>query len=155
MAPEHSSIHDLTSFGIDFYSTLKPRHNICQRFSSVDSCGDSTVAERAGIEDSINREVVRPERFELPTFWFVTRAAQDLSACFGVAYKLRTLSTPSRLSVILYVIWLISYRTVRNQSSRIVACSVVGFASGSKVNALFTFFPSSTSISTSAPSRRI
>jgi hypothetical protein len=43
--------------------------------------------------------MVRPERFELPTFWFVAMAAQNLSAFFGVAYELETHFTPSQLAV--------------------------------------------------------
>jgi hypothetical protein len=44
-------------------------------------------------------EVVRQERFELPTFWFVAIAAQNLSAFFGVAYESETPLGPSQLSV--------------------------------------------------------
>ena len=34
--------------------------------------------------------MARPERFELPTFWFVAEQRQNLSACSGVAYEART-----------------------------------------------------------------
>jgi hypothetical protein len=51
------------------------------------------------ITDMGGIRVVRPERFELPTFWFVARAAQNLSAFSGVAYEPETPFRPSQLSV--------------------------------------------------------
>src|SRR6266436_3344492 len=35
-------------------------------------------------------EVVRPERLELPAFWFVANGVKMLNALFGVAYGLET-----------------------------------------------------------------
>jgi hypothetical protein len=32
---------------------------------------------------------VRPERFELPTFWFVASYGQNSNSLFGVAHELR------------------------------------------------------------------
>ena len=60
---------------------------------------DDTVRTRECVAESINLEVVPLERFELPTFWFVAMAAQNLSAFFGVAYELRIPFRPSQLSV--------------------------------------------------------
>ena len=33
------------------------------------------------------QKVVRPERFELPAFWFVAERSENLNACSGVAYE--------------------------------------------------------------------
>jgi hypothetical protein len=40
------------------------------------------------IENRLNKEVARPERVELSTFWFVAVGMGNLSASFGVAYGL-------------------------------------------------------------------
>ncbi len=37
----------------------------------------------------VQREVARPERFELPAFWFVARYRQNSNGLFGIAYEPR------------------------------------------------------------------
>ena len=43
------------------------------------------------------RRMARPERFELPTFWFVGIRPENPNACSGVAYGPETLSKPSSI----------------------------------------------------------
>jgi len=42
------------------------------------------------VENTLHKEVARPERFELPPFWFVANGVKTLSALSGVAYELGT-----------------------------------------------------------------